>query len=453
MLAIAYLGLTLFIVFIEFLRKKKVVFDFWSFFNLLFCLMYTIPAFLMSANLGIDGVENTGGFKFSIHDAQVLLAIFVGYFCVLLGFRSASSQNTARKITISWRSEKAILKVAIFLLLFSCISVQIYAAQFGGVMAAISKATFIRTAVAEGGTLVFFKHFMFLSFCASYLLAALIFYQKKATKHKLFLYSAFVISAICTVVGVTITGGRAHLIVYFLSFYLVKVITNKKIPWLLTIYLLTPSVFFILYGKAFFFSLSGVKDGFDTVQELFIAAMESQSENSESFSDLISNFSYQIYSLKAALDADYPLRLFTDWYYAIASFLPERLFEIELPETVSSLNTRYIVGSIDFMIPTGMFAFGIYSFSWPGLMIVCFIYGWIGCFLETVFYNHLNQAPWMPFMYVMAAQIWIDFFTAGDPEVFLFADFGFLVSIFILFATCSRISIYKFKQVGANKSN
>lgn len=447
MLAAAYLGLTLFILFLEFLRKKKVVFDFWSFFNLVFCLMYSLPAFLMSANLGVDGVEYSGGFKFNINDASVLIAIFVGYFSVLLGFRSASSPKIARKITISWRSEQSILIVAIFLLLFSCISVQIYAAQFGGVMAAISKATFIRTAVAEGGTLVFFKHFMFLSFCASYLLAALIFYKnKKRIKYKLLLYTAFVTSALCTVIGVTITGGRAHLIIYFLTFYLVQTILNKKIPWFLTISLLLPSILFVLYGKAFFFSLSGIKDGFDTVRELFIAGMESQSENSEGFGDLVSNFSYQIYSLKAALDADYALRLFTDWYYAIVSFLPERLFEIELPETLSTLNTRYIVGSIDFMIPTGMFAFGIYSLSWPGLIIVCFTYGWIGCFLETIFYNHLNQAAWMPFMYVMVAQIWIDFFTAGDPEVFLFADFGFLASLFILFAGCSRISIYKFSS-------
>lgn len=445
MLAVAYLGLTLFIILIEIFRKKKVVFDFWSFFNFIFCLMYSIPAFLMSANLGVKGVTNTGGFKFNINDAQVLLAIFLGYFTILIGFRSASAQNNARKIILSWRSEKMILKVAIFLLLFSCVSVQIYASQFGGVITAISKATFIRTAVAEGGILVFFKHFMFLSFCASYLLAALIFYQKRR-KHKLFLYTAFVISVICTVIGVTITGGRAHLIIYFLTFYLVKVIVNNKVPWLLTISLLLPSILFVLYGKAFFFSLSGIKDGFDAVRELFVAGIESQSEQSEGFSNLVGNFSYQIYSLKAALSTDYPQRLFIDWYYGIVSFLPERLLNIQLPETISTLNTTYITGTNEFKIPTGMFAFGIYSFSWPGLIVVCFAYGWIGSFLETICYNHLFKAYWMPFIYVMSAQIWIDFFTSGDPGIFLFAYFGYLLSIFILFIMGSKISIGKEKN-------
>ncbi|WP_414621934.1 O-antigen polymerase [Calothrix sp. CCY 0018] len=445
MLAIAYLGLTLFILFIEIVRKKKVVFDFLSFFNLMFCLMYPFPAFLMSANLAFDGSEYTGAFKFSIYDAQVLLAIFLGYFVIIIGFYSISAKNYARKTTVTWQGDKQILRIAIFLLLFSCISVQIYAYQFGGLMSAISKATFIRTAVAEGGTLVFFKHFMFLSFCPSYLLAAFIF-DKKTRKHKLFLYTAFVISAFSTVIGVTITGGRAHLIIYFLTFYLVKIIVSKKVPWLLTISLLLPSILFILYGKAFFFSLSGIKDGFDSVLELLVTSIESQSEDSDGFSSLVANFSYQIYSLKAALEADLPLRLFIDWYYGIISFLPERLIEVEIPETLSTFNTRYIAGNNDFMIPTGMFAFGIYSLSWPGLIIVCFIYGWVGCFLENFFYNNLNQAAWMPFLYVMAAQIWIDFFTAGDPEIFLFADFGYLLSIFILFAVGSRISINKFSR-------
>lgn len=444
MLAVAYLGLTLFILLIEFLRKKKVVFDFLSFFNLMFCLMYPIPAFLMSANLGSDGVEDTGVFKFSIYDAQLLLAIFLGYFTILISFYSASAQNYARKITIRWQSEEKVFRIAILLLLFSCISVHIYASQFGGILSAISKATFIRMTLAEGGNFVFFKHFMFLSFCPSYLLAAFIF-DRKRRKNKLFLYTAFVISALYTVIGVTITGGRAHLIIYFLTFYLVRIIKNRKIPWLLTIYLLVPSSLFILYGKSFFFSLSGIKDGFDSVIKLFLTAVESQSENSDGLSSLVENFSYQIYSLKAALDAEYPLRLFIDWYYAIISFLPERLIEIDLPETLSSFNTRNIVGNNDFMIPTGMFAFSIYSFSWPGLIIVCLIYGWIGSFLETILYNNLNQAAWMPSIYVMVAQIWIDFFTAGDPEIFLFGDFGYLLSLFILFTVGSRISIHKFQ--------
>ncbi|MEA5597652.1 O-antigen polymerase [Rivularia sp. UHCC 0363] len=445
MLAIAYLGIILFILFIEITRKKKVVFDFLSFFHLMFCLMYPLPAFLMSANLGFDGDEYSGAFTFTIYDAQLLLAIFLGYFIILVGFYSASAQIYAKKTIVTWRSEKTILRIAIFMLLFSFISVQIYASQFGGLTSAISKATFIRTAVAEGGTLVFFKHFMFLSFCPSYLLAAFIF-DNKIRKHKLFLYTAFVISAFSTVIGVTITGGRAHLIIYFLTFYLVKVIVSKKLPWLLTISLLLPSIIFILYGKAFFFSLSGIKDGFDSVREILVTSVETQSKDTDGFSSLIANFSYQIYSLKAAFNAEYPLRLFIDWYYGIIAFLPERLIEVDMPETLSTFNTRYIAGNNDFMIPTGMFAFGIYSLSWPGLIIVCFIYGWVGCFLENFFYHNLNKAAWMPFLYVMAAQIWIDFFTAGDPEIFLFADFGYLLSLFILFAAGSQISTHKFSK-------
>ncbi|MBF2017205.1 MAG: oligosaccharide repeat unit polymerase [Rivularia sp. T60_A2020_040] len=438
MLSTAYLGLTFFIVFVEKVRKRKTVFDFLTFFHLIFCLMYSIPGFILAINLGGKGIEKNSFFEFNINNAQLLLAIFIGYFTILLGFYSYSAKKYAKKITIKWHSEKTIFRITAFLLIFACLSVQVYALQFGGVLNAVSQSTFIRTSVEKGGVFVFFKHFMFLSFCASYLIYASIFLRKRKNP-KLILYLVFIISVICTVVGVTITGGRAHLIIYFLTFYLVDIIVRRKIPWLATFTLIVPSILFILYGKAFFFSLSGINDGFSRVQELFLAALESQSESSGGFDDLIDNFSYQIYSLKAALSIDYPQRLFIDWYYGIISFLPERLLNIELPETISALNTTYIVGTNDFTIPTGMFAFGIYSFYWPGLIVVCFVYGWIGSFIETVCYNHLFQTYWMPFIYIMSAQIWIDFFTSGDPGIFLFADFGFLLSIFILLIFGSKI--------------
>jgi hypothetical protein len=59
----------------------------------------------------------------------------------------------------------------------------------------------------------------------------------------------------------------------------------------------------------------------------------------------------------------------------------------------------------------------------------------------------------MPFIYVMLAQIWIDFFTSGDPGIFLFADFGFLVAIFILLVIGSKITITKSSKKSSYTNN
>lgn len=449
MSSLAYLGIIVFIFFTEIVRQKKTIFDFLSFFNILFCLMLPLPAFLLATNL----VKKTSelSFNLNVNDVQILLAIFLGYLTIFVGFYSQGAIKYGKALKIEWRDRQVILTIAIFLLLLSTVAIHIYAAQFGGVVNAMSQATSIRTNTAEGaGPLSFFKHFMFLSYLASYLLASLIL-LKPRKKYRFFFYSAFVLSAINSIIAATTTGGRGHLIFYFLIFYLRRVIVSKKIPWLFTIILFMTGGLLILYGKTFFFSLSAIKDGFGAVQEVFLEGLDSQEPDKGSFlDDLVSNFSYPLYSLQAAFHTEYPQRLFVDWIYGIVAFLPERLLNVDVPDTISTLNTIYIVGNDEFEIPTGMFAFGIYSLSWLGLIIVCFSYGWIGRYLQTLLYQHIWDTSWMPFVYVMTAQMWIDYFTAGDPRIFLFADFWALFGLFILFTIGSKISLVRYSHHSKN---
>ena len=48
MLSIAYLGLTIFIVFFELTRKKDTKFDFLSLFHLFFILLYSLPGYFVT---------------------------------------------------------------------------------------------------------------------------------------------------------------------------------------------------------------------------------------------------------------------------------------------------------------------------------------------------------------------------------------------------------------------
>ncbi|NJL11335.1 MAG: hypothetical protein HC908_17505 [Calothrix sp. SM1_7_51] len=191
-----------------------------------------------------------------------------------------------------------------------------------------------------------------------------------------------------------------------------------------------------MYGKLFFFSLSGFQEnGFEGFIKLLVEGVNSQQGEVEGsgLDRFVSNFSYPFYSLGTALNAEYPLRLFIDWIIAIITFLPERLLNIQgLPESITPLNTGYIlrVDEVTFGIPPGLLAFAVYSLSWTGLVFVCFTYGWIGRYFETVLLRHVDDAPWVSFLYAVTAQIWIDYYTAGDPLIFLFADFWALAGCF-----------------------
>lgn len=447
MAAAAYLGLIFFIAFTEIMRKKKHKFDFLLYFNIMFCLMYPFPAFLLGANLGGKVSEHELGVKLNVNDVQMLMAIFLGYLFIIIGFRFQSNQKREKVLKIEWHDDKIIKRIALFLVFFSGIAIHIYTLPFGGAINAMSQATYIRENVAEEvGAFAFFQHFMFLSYLGSYLLASFIFF-KHPKKNNLFLQTAFVVSLINSIIAATVTGGRAHLIFYGLMFYLNYILINKKIPWTFTIALLIPSGLFVLYGKAFFFSLSAMKDGLGAVGQVFLEGVETKSQNGSMFDELISNFSYTLYSLKAALYTEYPLRLFADWIYAVISFLPERLLNIDgLPDTISPLNTEYILGTSNnsFGIPPALLAFGIYNLSWCGLIIVCFSYGWIGSYLEMIINRHIYDKPWMPFVYAIASQMWIDYYTSGDPQIFFFADFWSLAGMLILFGFGSKISLVKY---------
>lgn len=443
MLALSYLGLILFILWIEFARRKKTKFDFLTFFNFIFILMLPLPALILSIGLERPDLHIHTVFQLNINDSKILLSIVIGYFVILAGYYSNSTNIYSKKIEIKWLSEKKIFTIAIIFFFVSFISIQLYCLQFGGVIIALSQSTWIRMDLAEGaGPLSFLQHFMFLSYFCSYLFFSLISY-KSMSKYRPLLALLFLISATNSIITTFVTGGRANLIYYFLIFYLANLIRKNRIPWLITLFLLCFAMLFTLYGKTFFFSLSFITDGFFAFQEALSENINNQPSEGSAFEEILNNFSFPLYSLNTALNTEYSLRLFVDWIYGIITFIPERILNIEVPETISTINTKFIIGSNEFEIPTGMFAFAIYSLSWPGLIIVCYLYGWLGKYFQNIMYEHLKTSNWMPFIYVIFSKIWIDFFTAGDPRVFLFTDFWALLGNGVLFLFASNITVAK----------
>ena len=154
----------------------------------------------------------------------------------------------------------------------------------------------------------------------------------------------------------------------------------------------------------------------------------------------MANFYYPVYSLDVAFGKNYQLRWFVDFIYGFISLLPDHWFGTEQIKSIFYYNTQYITGSNKFAIPTGFLAFAIYSMWWPGLIVFCFTYGWIGRYLQTILSNHIHSIFWMPFVYVVVAQMWMDFL-GSDPETFLQAYFCYLIAVFLLFLIASKISI------------
>lgn len=437
MLTIAYLGLILFIASFEIIRKKANLFDFLTLFNLIFILLYPFPAFMLEANFENSTPQLMFGHDSYQTNIQAALAVFAGYFLVIAGFYSKSAERSGRNIIIKSSQAKTVLIFSICLLVFSCASIQIYGSQYGNVVTALSKSMLIRSNAVESGSLVFFKNFIPFVFFASYMLAAFVFFKQNCQR---FIYLLFVTSLTVSFIAALLIAGRQALVNYFLNFYLAYVVKTKEMMWgvvLVSIYFIG---IFILYGKHIFFSLTALPEGFDAVVNKFIYSINSPAGSDFSFYELLANFMYPIHSLDAAFTAQYQWRLFVDWFYGIGALIPEKLTGIVVPKTLTEFNTDYLVNANHFSVQPALLGFAIYSMSWPGLVIVCFSYGWIGRCLQAMADKHIDSIIWMPFLYVIMLQVWIDFQVLGDPGMFLNVHFWSITSTFFLLFFISKTS-------------
>jgi hypothetical protein len=442
MLDSAYLVLLFIIPLIEVFRKKENPIDFLTMFNSAFIMWYVLPGFLIA----FEPEEAVSGSWINIigytNKIQTALAIFVGYFFVLLGFYSKSAKKFGKGIVVNARNNLIILGYAIFLLLFSAISIYVYSSAFGGVVNAITQSMAVRSGTEQSGSLGFFMRFLAAASFSSYLLCAFAF-TNNIKKGKLFLIILFSFSIVLAVASFLVRAGRFDVLYYFLGFYQIYILKTKKIPWLFSVILLVFMVLFLFYGKNIFASLAAIPDGIDAVIDAFNKSAEGSADG-EGFSlyNFMANFFYTVFSLDTAFGADYELRWFLDLIYGFLSLIPDRLLGTEPPETILAHNTRYITGAFDYAIPTGFLAFGIYSLWWPGLVIVCLTYGWFGGYLQSIMEKHIEDVFWMPYFYTAVAQIWAIMQTA-DPETFFQAQFILLVSSTLLILVGTKISILK----------
>lgn len=442
MLETFYLCLLLIIPFIEIFRKKQNKFDFLTLFNIYFYILYPLPGFLLAFDF--DNAVSELGLSISLYtnNIETALAIFIGYFVVLAGFYSKSAQRLGKKIVIKARTANysIVLGYAIFLLLISCGSIHVYSAQYGGLLNTVANTTLIRNSVLDGGSLGFFKRFILFSVFGSYLLCSFVFVEK-IKKWRLFLIILFSLSVTIAFLAVTMTGGRAYVINYFVAFYLFALIKFKKNSRLNMIIVIIMAVLFLAYGKPFFYSLTALPDGFEAVISRFSDTVNNSSEEDLNFYSFMQNFHYPVHSLDVAFTKNERLRWFSDFIYGFLSLIPDKFLGTTPQESVMHDNTQYILKNFASQIPTGFLALGIYSMSWPGLLIVCFTYGWIGRCLQSIFEKHIYEIFWMPFLYIVTAQMWMDFL-GSDPETFLQVYFCYLTACFLLLPIASKVFFY-----------
>ena len=448
MLSVLYISLIVFIILFELVRYKQKKFDYLTFFNIVFCISYPLPAYILYATTKSNLVSSILlGTTIDLNNAQVPLAIFCTYFFVTIGFYSKSSQRFAKNIRIENKyRDRLIIIFSILLLIISIASIYLYSSEYGGVISALSNAALIRSEVIEAGSVSFVKRFVFFSLFAAYLLAAILFI-KRIKNYRLFLGVVFIISILTFIVSFMIIATRAVLVRTIISFYLAYIIRKGKVSASFMLIFIAVSSLFVFYGKEIFGSLTALPDGIDAVFDKFQYFIDTKDKEEFSLTELSGEISFPLSSIYAAVNTPYEIRFFNDWIYGFASFLPDRLLDdllnYQVPPTISFYNTFYLVKSNEYEIPSGFISSCLYSFSWAGVIIFSFIYGWLGRCIDNVLNSGITNIYWMPFIYVAAGLVWADFIPYANPQIILHTHFWFFSSTLILFYIGTKISFVK----------
>jgi hypothetical protein len=437
-----YLILIFIIIFVELVRKKTVPLDFLTFFHIGFMFWYVLPAFLTAFDPDNAVGDIWLNIKSDPNNLETALAVFAGYLAIVMGFYAKSAQKVGKQTIVKSRGHLLILIYTIFLLLFAWVSIYLYSAPFGGIGMAITQGLEVRGGQIETGELGFFIRFIGGASFASYLLVDFVL-NREIKKIKLINLILFIISFLLAVISFMMRAGRLDVIFYFLGFYQIVVLKYRRIPWTFSIAFACFTALFLFYGKNVFASLAAIPDGLDAMIDTFNQSVEGSSQKSGfNIYAFMGNFYYPFFSLNVALSYDYDMRWFLDLLYGAFSLIPDRLIGTEPPQTILYYNTMYIAGRFDFAIPTGLLAFGVYSFWWPGLIIACWVYGWLGGCLQAMLDKHLHEVFWMPSVYALTSQMWVNL-QSSDPETFLQSNFIFLASIIFLLGVGAKFSVIR----------
>jgi hypothetical protein len=414
--------LILFVFTFEFVRPKDKVVDFLSLFNLFFVLYIAIPSIFI--NIDYSLYVNSGWLPnitlkpSDIGRIQSGLAIITGYTVVVASYYWKFSVSIGRLIRIHSGEIRWLIGLCI---LVGGVSVIVYVRQYGGMIEALANASLIRSGVIEPTSFSFFKKFLPAIPIASQLLFAKLCFDGKHS----FTGWLMLIPLVLGSMGVFfLTASRGAIILYFISFYLAFLIYENRLTYKYIPIMLALGLSVIFFGDWFFSSLSLLLEG--------QKAGAMRSENESLLVGLVHEFQFPYISievaLKESLNKEYRFRWFYDVLYGLSSLMPEKLTGFESPDTIAYVNTDKLINTYESQIPPGLLAFSIYSAWWPGLLLGCATYGFIGRVLHQALSQNVTSAYWAPMLYSLLALSWSHFTIRGEPRVF-FQDYFFTLLV------------------------
>ncbi len=388
--------------------------------------------------------------------------LFILTFIIGGSFRGNSAQPV--KIYIRRVNGVKLYKIAsYFLSLFSLVSLLIYIEQWGGFSSFLINLNLDRAGIFDEDAIG--KYTVFGRFIDLAIIPIVYFLYEKRKNPITFIFLLFLPLSILLASILFLSTAKAKFFLLALLFYFTGSIQQNKL-YLQYLFLIGIGVFFgvSILDDMFIFAYRIFKDeGILVVPWSIVSALidgslghgqydESLKDNGgNSYSQFLEYFTYIQMSLQLSLKNSYPLLFFKDFLTGINQLLPSSL-NIQTGVEIIKLNTALFydyypaIPEFNVTVPPGIIAFGMYSLSVPGVMIIAFILGYlfrgVDLFFQSVVDIQRNFSVFYAYIIVV-----LGFYSiTGIPKASMY-DFVFLVFLFMFFVVSFRIeAIYQIES-------
>ncbi|EEG77492.1 O-antigen polymerase [Dethiobacter alkaliphilus] len=349
--------------------------------------------------------------RIPLNDTGYLLASitsFFGYAAIITGYYTAKKVRITKKSqtqtakdskekseTSSFFPEKKVAVIAMFLFILGTLSLLIYVNSIGGIKTALETATLYRSGRGPvSSRWLFLKNLAPVVMIASYIFYVLMYEKRKKRKYYTMMFGlSFVISLYLLM----LLSGRLSMVRYIVIFPLFGVLYKNRGQGKFIIFSTVVALAIIIFGNPLFRAFSNPNQ--------FFYYLQSWEINIGEISRLVlMEFSFPYINLVNLLTVgrEVSFRFFSDIFIGTATLLPQSLLGIQLPDTLSRVNTNYF-GTFG-TIPVDLLSFGYYSLSLPGVIIVTFTFGVIIRIFDSIFppqktaLESILRAAWIVFL-------------------------------------------------------
>jgi hypothetical protein len=415
MIYFAYLVFSLAVMVVELSRKKRFLLDYLTYFNVIFVISYIITPLLLLS------YSNQSVYA-RLLDEIFLLSV-ISYVSVLVGWVLGGA--SARRY--SEFDDGKIVKTICRYTAFIAVIAVVYIIGKGGVISLLASGALVRYGYEEATETAF--DFLQNVYSAAEVVAYTLFAMMLSDRYKRYyrlicwsyllvflLYALYILSTSSR--GAIANALLVHFIIliYFRGGSLVAMVPLLSLLLVLT-----------LFGKQFFFAFASFLIG-----ENFIDAFGALDEvrNAEVYINpliekVMKEFSHSTDSLVAALSDGGMIgyTYFSDFFLSVLRIIPQRIMThfVELPATISTVNTSVLIGVKVASIPPGLMAHFYYSLGMVGIIAGFLTYGFIGRKINDRIANAVLGNDVIYAVYAHTALTFGFFVSNGDPNVYFYS--------------------------------